>query len=112
MERTILEIVKEFLAILYDNIAFDSEILAHINGACGSLAQLGVTELDIPINESTEYPTFGSMALNNLVRLYILLKVKRIFDATASETIAKAFDQQILELEGRIMHEVEDIANP
>ena len=83
-----------------------------INSTKASLVQLGLTEFDIDIDESTSWPTLGTEALTSLTRLYVLIKVKQTFDPTASETIAKVMASTVVELEGRINYEVQEIANP
>lgn len=109
---TILEDVKEGIGISVDNLGFDSELLVFTNSAKANLVQLGVSELDISIDETTDWPVFGSEALTSHVKSYILVKVKQTFDPTASETISKVLDSALEEVEGRITYEVQEVANP
>lgn len=108
----ILEDIKIVLGILPDNLGFDPELLFFVNSAKANLVHLGVTEFDIDIDESTVWPTMGTEALASFSRHYMATKTKQIFDPTASETIAKVVAAVLLELEGRINYEVQEIANP
>lgn len=108
----ILEDIKIVLGILPDNLGFDPELLFFVNSAKANLVHLGVTEFDIDIDEATVWPTMGTEALTSFSRHYMATKTKQIFDPTASETIAKVVDAVLLELEGRINYEVQEIANP
>ena len=112
MTVPILEEIKKSLGVEADNIGFDYELLVFINSTAASLVQMGVSELDIDIDESTDWPTFGSIALGRLVKHHITLRTKVSFDPTASETIAKSLADIAVQLEGRILYENEAIANP
>lgn len=109
---TILEDVKTGLGISVDNLGFDSELLIHINSSKGNLVQLGVSELDIPLDETTAWPSFGSETMGSHVKSYILVKVKQTFDPTASETINNLLSSALDEVAGRITYEVQEVANP
>lgn len=108
----ILEDIKTGLGILPDNLGFDSELLLFINSAKANLIQLGLTELDIVVDENTVWPTFGSEALESLTKHYLLTKVRQGFDPTPSETISKTMSAFVVELEGRINYEVQEVAAP
>lgn len=108
----ILEDTKLALGILPDNLGFDAELLLFINSAKANLVHFGLVEFDISIDENTEWPTLGSEAVMSHVKTYVLLKVKQNFDPTASETISNTVSSSVLELEGRINYEVQEIANP
>ena len=109
MADIILEDVKTHLGVLVDNLGFDSELLMSINSAKSTAVQLGVSELDIGIDESTEWPTFPNGTVKALSQHYLYLKVKQLFDPTASETIARGVSSSVSELEGRIAHEVAEV---
>ena len=107
----ILEEVKTSLGILPDNLGFDSELLMFINSAASSLVQLGVVEMDIFIEEETEWPVFPNNQVKSLVRHFISLKVRQTFDPVASETIANIISSSVTELEGRIAHEIAEVVD-
>lgn len=108
----ILEDTKLALGIGIDNLGFDTELLMFINSAKATLVHFGLPEFDIEIDESTDWPPLGSAAVMSHVKTYVFLKVKQTFDPTASETIAKSISSTVVELEGRITYDVEEIANP
>ncbi len=109
MTTTILEDVKVSLGILSNNLGFDSELLMFINSAKSSLVQLGVAELDIDIDETTEWPIFPNSSVEALTKHYIHVKVRQTFDPVASETIARVISATAEELEGRIAHEIAEV---
>jgi len=106
----IIEDVKKALAIEPNNLGFDGELYVNINSAKSILVQLGVTELDINIDEMTSWPVFNSDVVGEFAKHYIVLKVKSIFDPTASETIQKTLSEGITALESRIVHELDEEA--
>ena len=109
MTKLILEEIKIALGVDRTNIGFDTELLMFINSTKSSLIQLGVVEMDIPVDESTEWPTWQNETLGNLVKHYIQVKVRQAFDPTASETIEGTLASSALVLEGRITHETEEV---
>lgn len=107
----ILEDVKTALGILPDNLGFNYELLICINAAKTTLVHLGLTEFDIDIDESTQWPTFPNYSVTSLARHFIILKTKQLFDPSASETISRSMDKFVMELEGRVSHEVDEVLN-
>lgn len=105
----ILENVKMSLGILEDNLGFDAELLMFINSAKSSLVQIGVAEMDIDIDETTEYPSFPNSTIEALSMHLIHIKVRQTFDPVASEVIANTISLSANELEGRIAHEVAEV---
>ena len=108
MTTTILTDIKKSLGIDIDNLGFDHEILLFTNSTRAILVQIGVSELEeIAIINDTEWPIFQSLALQDSVKHYFLIKVKQAFDPVANAAIGSALASQATELEGRIAHEVE-----
>lgn len=105
---TILEDMKTTLGLLPDNLGFNLDLLIFINSSKVNLVQLGVTEMDIDIDEETDWPAFTNSLVGDLTKHYINLKARQTFDPIASETIAKTVVFSITELEGRLMHELEE----
>jgi len=110
MATTILEEIKVGLGIMPDNLGFDLELRIFLNSIKVNLIQLGVTEMDIDIDEQTYWPDFEEVTVGGLVKHYVLVKARQAFDPTASETIEKTFQSSVVQLEGRITHEVEETA--
>ena len=106
----IIEDVKRALAVEPTNLDFDGELYTNINAAKSILVQLGVIELDIDITSGTEWPVFNSDIVGELAKQHLVLKVKSIFDPTASETIGRAYESVIRELADRIVHEIDEEA--
>jgi len=104
----IIEDVKKALAVDPNNLAFDGELFVNINSAKSILVQLGVEELNISIDETTSWPVFDSDVVGELTKHYMVLKVKSIFDPTASETIQRIFSEGMITLESRIVHELDE----
>lgn len=109
MTNIILENIKTAIGVLPDNLGFDSELLMFINSAKSSLVQLGLAELDIDIDETTEWPEFPNSTIEYLSKHYIQVKVRQTFDPAASETISKTLSAVASELEGRIAHEIAEV---
>lgn len=107
MSDKILDTVKETLNVLQDNVGFDRALLVYLNAIRSMLSQLGVTELDSVIDEETVWPTFASDALGGLVRLFFSIKAKLQFDPSASDSMNRLMSESLVEVEGRIMYEVE-----
>lgn len=105
---TILTDIKKPLGIDINNLGFDQELLLFINSARASLVQLGVSDLEeIVIIDTTAWPAFQSLELQDTVKHYILIKVKQAFDPVANAAIGSALESQTEVLAGRIAHEVE-----
>lgn len=108
---TILEDLRVSLGIPVDNLSFDTELLIGINAAKSTLVQLGVTELDITIDDTTTWPVFNVDVVGELSKQYLLINLRTIFDPIASETIQSTMDRRLKELESRIRHEIEEDAD-
>lgn len=108
--NVILASIKDAIGVVGDNLGFDHQLLMQINSAAAELAQIGVDEFaDLTIGASTEWPAIESSVLLNLVKQYIYLRTRTVFDASASSTIAATLEKTSAVVEGRIAHEVEHI---
>ena len=108
MAQIIIEEIKTALGLMPDNLGFDLELLIFVNSAKANLVQLGVTEMDIDIDETTQWPSFTKARVGDLTKHYITVKARQTFDPMASETIAKSISNSVMELEGRLAHELEE----
>lgn len=102
---SILESVKKLLGISEDDDGFDQEIKDLINAEFLSLHQLGVGpkegfSIDGPDATWDDYIT--DTYLLNSIREFVYLRVKRVFDPSASTTVDNAIMDRINELEFRI----------
>jgi len=107
---TILDDVKNGIGLGLTNDGFDPELLMYVNSIGAELSQIGVAEFDIEIDDGTEWPALATQELTNLVKEYLPLSTKLVFDSSASETISKAFQNRKVVLEGRISLIVEEQA--
>jgi hypothetical protein len=105
LESSILITTKKILGLDFDYHAFDTDIVTHLNAAFSTLAQLGVgpaegffieddsavwSDLTIPENQL------------NLVKSYVFLKVKILFDPPATSFHTESMQNQIREMEWRL----------
>lgn len=108
---SILLFVKDTSGVNVEDDAFDSEILIHINSAFSTLRQLGVGP-DSPfiVNDSNttwdEFTTDDSII--SMVKSYIVLKVRYLFDPPTSSSLATAMKETISEYEWRLAVEVDN----
>ena len=108
----ILRDVKTSIGIQTNNLGFDHELLMILNAAASDLVQIGVEEFEgITIAATTSWPTFTNTVIDALVRQCMVLKTKVMFDPRASETINKSVTTSIINLEGRIRHEIGEVEN-
>lgn len=103
--NSILNSIKKMLGIDENCEAFDTDIIININMVFNILNQLGVGPDDGFSIESSEeewddYIT--DMTKLQMVKTYIYLKVKQIFDPGNSGALNTAIDNQINELEWRL----------
>lgn len=107
---TILQDVKEVLNVNEQNLGFDKELLMLINGIRLTLIQQGVTQLEgLVIEGETQWPTFDSSEITSAVKAFILLKMRQLFDMTANQAVAETLGRSIIELEGQLAHEIEEV---
>lgn len=105
MEPSILISTKKILGVSADYTAFDLDILTHINSAFANLDQLGVGPAG---GFSIEDDTAVWQALNlpsnqlNMVRTYIYLKTRMLFDPPTTSYMIEAMNKQIAEFEWRL----------
>lgn len=102
---SILTSVKKQLGIDADYTQFDQDIIMHINSVFSILTQLGVGSDDgFSITGDTEEWTdfIDEDPRLEMVKSYVGLKVRMIFDPPTSSPIAEAIKQNIAELEYRM----------
>ena len=105
VEESILGTIKKMLGITYDYEQFDVDIIIHINSAFATLAQIGaelkegyvITDKNNVWSEYTE-----DIKILDMIKTYIYLKTRLIFDPPASSMVAEAIKSTIKELEFRI----------
>lgn len=102
---SILTTIKEMLGITEEYTHFDIDVITHINTALSILSQIGVTKTkgfsirdssatwDFIINPGTDL---------EMIKTYIFMKVKLIFDPPQSSGAVESMKQLISEFEWRI----------
>ena len=102
----ILTSIKKLLGITEECTDFDADIIMHINTVLATLNQLNVGPKDGLANSdsSTSWENFmgGDMRLN-LVKSYVHLKVRLLFDPPLQSSVMEAINNTIKELEWRIL---------
>ena len=107
MEDSILISTKKILGIEANYTVFDLDIITHINSSLSIVCQLGIgpieglaiedeytdwTELDIPQNQLS------------MVRTYVFLRVRMLFDPPTTSFHIAAMENQIKEHENRLSY--------
>lgn len=101
--ENILNTVKKLLGVPDDYDCFDSDILININMVLPVLAQIGaVTDIDTVTGESKWDELSSSTGIVNLLKTYITLRVRMIFDPPTNSSLMDAMQKKIDELEWRL----------
>lgn len=105
MEESILTGVKKILGLDADYIAFDHDVITHINSALSSLNQLDIGPAD-GLTIADDSVVWGALGIPNnqlgMVRSYIYLKVRMLFDPPTTSFHIEAMNKQIEEYEWRL----------
>lgn len=107
---SILISIKKLLGFEADYDAFDPDIIMHINMVFNILNQMGVgPEEGFSIYDDTAKWTdyCPDMRKLEMVKTYIYMKVKQVFDPGISSSLNNAIENQIKELEWRLSVQVE-----
>lgn len=109
--ESILTSIKKLLGVDEKDVHFDPDIIMHINSVFSVLTQMGVgpSEGFSIIDEDAEWTNFmaGDPAKFSMVRSYMHLKVKLLFDPPSSSAAVNAMMQQISEFEWRLFEEAD-----
>lgn len=103
---SILTSIKKMLGIDEEYLHFDNDIVMYINSVFSILTQLGVGPITgFAIEDSdTTWDEFLSDddATLNLVKSYVYLKVRLLFDPPQSSAVMECYKTQISEYESRL----------
>lgn len=104
METSILVSTKKILGLSEDYDAFDLDIITHINSVLAILNQMGIIEPYFEISDDTGKWSDLKLPSNqtNMVRTYIFLKVRMLFDPPTMSYVLDAMNKQIEEFETRL----------
>jgi len=107
METSILKSTKKILGIDADYTAFDLDIITYINTAFGVVNQLGVGP-DVALFIEDENPTWVDLDLPqdqlNVIKTYVFLRVKLLFDPPSTSFVIEATNKQLEEYEMRLSY--------
>lgn len=105
MENSILLSVKDYLSVSPEEDAFDQELILHINSAFMILRQLGVGP-ETPFVVEDETTTWQEFTDDNsilpVIKSYVTLKVRTLFDSPNSSSLSEALKNAISEYEWRL----------
>lgn len=102
---SILTSIKKLLGITEEYKQFDSDLIMHINSVFSILTQIGVgpSEGFSIADDTAVWSDFiGDMTKLNLVKSYMHLKVKALFDPPLSSSVMESNNRQITEYEWRL----------
>lgn len=105
MIESILTSVKKNLGLDEDYTVFDSDITLYINGVFSTLHQLGIGPEDgfmIEDKTATWDDFTGGDVRYNMVRTYMYLRVRLLFDPPNTQYLVEALNNQIREHEWRM----------
>ena len=105
MEESILTSTKKLLGIAEDYPHFDTDIIVHINSVFTVINQLGIgpkegfaiSGKEELWSDFIEYPKMYEM-----VKTYVYLRVRLLFDPPQSSALIEAINRQVNELEWRL----------
>lgn len=112
MNESILETIKHKLGGLVDEETyFDSDLIDFINSAFTKLWQLGVGPIDQPFKIESGSETWDEFEYDNIemVKEWIFLHVKNIFDPPANASVLQSYKDRMLEDEFRMNIMAEEI---
>lgn len=110
MDDSILDSIKKILGMPPDYDAFDTDLVIHINSVFGILAQLGVGPaggFSISDNTTLWKSYLGDSKDLEMVKSYIALKVRLVFDPPTTGAVMDAMKEQIREYEWRLNVQVD-----
>ena len=115
MDTSILNSIKKILGLSDTYTAFDVDIIMHINSVFSVLTQMGIGpsegfSIEDALDEWTDF--MAESNAYNLVRSYIALKVRLVFDPPSNSFLISAVQKQIEEYEWRLSTVREWLLNP
>ena len=110
MNDSILETIRKMLGPDSTYTYFDPDIIVLINSAISTLVQLGVGPVEgfsITSNHETWSDLLDGYDNLEMVKEYVYLRVKVVFDPPNSGYVLDAYKNEIKELEWRINSQVD-----
>lgn len=103
---SILTSIKKLLGIAEEYQVYDADLIMHINSVFSILTQLGVGPSDgfsIEDDDALWTDFIPEKSKIEFVKSYMHLKVKLLFDPPFASAVVECMNQQIRELEWRIL---------
>jgi len=105
MEESILKSTKKILGLADDYTPFDLDVITHINATFSILDQLGIGPdggffIEDTTTEWIDYEVPPNQL--NLIKTYVFLKVRMLFDPPTTSFLIDAMNNQIKEYEWRL----------
>lgn len=104
--QSILTSIKKLLGIPEEYTVFDPDIIIHINTVLHTLNQLGIRDdsfFSISGPDETWNDFLGDSENLELVKTYVYLKVRMLFDPPQNSSVSTAMTNSISELEFRLI---------
>ena len=105
MANSIFNSVKKVVGLLGDDGSFDEDILLHINSVVSTLRQLGLSipaDFYVRDDVQTWQDLLGEFRDLDLVKSYMTMKVRLMFDPPSSSFGLKSMEEMVKEYEWRI----------
>lgn len=105
MEDSILISTKKILGLPHTYTVFDADIITHINATFSVLAQLGIGPATgfMILDETSKWSDFTVPQIQlNVVKTYMYLKVRSLFDPPTTSFLLEAQAKQLQEYEWRL----------
>lgn len=111
--ESILQSIKQMLGIHESYTHFDSTIVMHINSVFTILNQMGIgpEEGCFITDDSEEWQDYITKANMNMVKTYMYLKVRLLFDPPQNGALMDSINRNISELEWRLYLEADREVN-
>lgn len=103
--NSILGTIRQMIDGEANGDAFDLDLITHINATFMTLHQLGVGPKEgfMIEDDTTEWTDFLPLSpALNMVKSYMYLKAKLVFDPPPSATTVQAFERMVSEYEWRL----------
>ena len=105
MADSIFNSVKKVVGLLGDDGSFDEDVLLHINSVVSTLRQLGLSipsDFYVRDDVQTWQDLLGEFRDLDLVKSYMAMKVRLMFDPPPSSFGLKSMEEMVKEYEWRI----------
>lgn len=103
--ESILTSIKKLLGITEEYTHFDTDLIIHINSVFMVLTQLGVGPEEgffIEDEDAIWFDFVGENSAIELIKSYVYLKVKLLFDPPTSSAVIESTNRMISEFEWRL----------